>query len=100
MASSCRDGLGGGQLTPAERKIVQDAANEAGVYVRKVSREANEKSADSLARKGMLINAVSAPEIARMRDKAKPVIEKFSKEGGEAMAAEMMAEINKVRGPR
>ena len=88
------------RLTPAERKIIQDAANEAGVYERKVSREANERSVDSLARKGMLINAVAAPEIARMRDKVKPVTEKFTKDGGEAMAAEIIAEINKVRGGR
>jgi TRAP-type transport system periplasmic protein len=88
------------RLTPAERKIVQDAANEAGVYERKVSREANEKSADSLARKGVAVNAVAPPEIARMRDKVKAVTDKFTKEGGEAMAAEIMAEINAVRGRR
>ena len=32
--------------------------------------------------------------------KVKPVIDKFTKDGGEAMAAEMMAEINKVRARR
>lgn len=88
------------RLTPAEHKIIREAANEAGAYERKVSREANEKSADSLARKGMLVNAVAPAEIARMRDKVKPVTDKFTKEGGEAMAAEIMAEINKVRAKR
>jgi len=88
------------KLTPAERAIVQEAANEAGVYERRVSREANEKSADSLAKKGMLINAVAPQEIARMRDKVKPVTDKFTKDGGEAMAGAIMAEINKVRARR
>src|SRR5207249_4609586 len=88
------------RLTPAERKIIQDASNEAGDYERKVSREANEKSADNLKRKGVQINAVSPQEIARMRDKVKPVAEKFTKEGGEALANEMHAEIAKVRGRR
>lgn len=88
------------KLSPAERQIVQDAAREAGVYERKVSREANEKSADSLKAKGMLINAVAPAEIARMRDKVKPVIDKFTKEGGEALAAEINAEIAKVRARR
>jgi tripartite ATP-independent transporter DctP family solute receptor len=88
------------KLTPAERAIVQEAANEAGAYERKVSREANEKSADSLAKKGMLINAVAPQEIARMRDKVQPVTDKFTKDGGEAMAKEIMAEINKVRAKR
>ena len=77
------------RLTPAEQKIIQDAANEAGVYERKVSREANEKSADSLKKKGMQINAVAPQEIARMRDKVKPVTDKFTKEGGEALANEI-----------
>jgi tripartite ATP-independent transporter DctP family solute receptor len=88
------------RLTPAERKTIQDAANEAGVYERKVSREANEQSAGSLTRKGMLINAVAPQEIARMRDKVKPVTDKYTKEGGEAMAGEIAAEIGKVRGRR
>ena len=88
------------RLTPAERKIIQDASNEAGDYERKVSREANEKSAESLKKKGMQINAVSPQEIARMRERIKPVTEKFTKEGGEALANEMHAEIAKVRGKR
>lgn len=86
------------RLTPDERKIIQDAANEAGAYERKVSREANEKSADSLKAKGMKINEISPQEIARMRDKVKPVTDKFIKEGGEGLAKEMFDQIAKVRG--
>ena len=67
---------------------------------RKVSREANEKSAESLKKKGMQINAVSPREIARMRERIKSVSEKVTKEGGEALANEMHAEIAKVRGRR
>jgi TRAP-type transport system periplasmic protein len=88
------------QLSADERRIIQEASNEAGAYERKVSREANEKSADSLKRKGMLINTISPQEIARMRNKVKPVTDKFVKEGGEVLAAEMYAEINKVRGKK
>jgi hypothetical protein len=32
-----------------------------------------------------------------MRDKVKPVTDKYTKEGGEALAKEMMDAINKVR---
>lgn len=88
------------RLSADERKIIQDAANEAGAYERKVSREANAKSADSLREKGMKINAVAPAEIARMREKAKPVTDKFLKEGGEALAKEMFDEINRVRGTK
>ena len=85
------------RLPAGERKIVQDAVNEAGAYERKISREANEKSAESLKAKGVKINTLSPQEVARIRDKVKPVAEKFEKLGGEALAKEMYAEINKVR---
>lgn len=88
------------KLTPADRQILMDAAAEAGAYERKVSREANDKAAESLKAKGMQINTVSAAEMARMREKVGAVTAKYVKEGGEALAAEMMAEIEKVRGKR
>jgi len=85
------------RLSADERKIIQDAANEAGAYERKASREANDKSADSLRAKGMKINDIAPAEVVRMRDKVKPVTDKFLKEGGEGLAKEMFDEINKVR---
>ena len=51
----------------------------------------------SMKAKGMKINAIAPAEIVRMRDKVKPVTDKFVKEGGEALAKEMYDEINKVR---
>lgn len=88
------------KLTAAERKIVQEAANEAGSFERKVSREANAKSVESLRAKGMIINSVAPAEITRMRDKVKPVSDKYIKEGGESMAAAINAEIAKIRAQR
>lgn len=88
------------KLSAADRKIIQDAANEAGAYERTVSRQANDRSAESLKGKGMAVNAVAPAEILRMREKVKPVNDKYTKEGGEALAAEINAEIAKVRARR
>ena len=88
------------RLSPDERKIIQDAANEAGAYERKVSRETNEKAAEVLKGKGMAVNPIAPHEIERMREKVKPVTDKFVKEGGEALAQEIYAEIAKVRGKK
>jgi len=88
------------RLSAEERRIVQDAANEAGAYERKVSREANDKSADSLKAKGMKLNDVPPAELQRMREKVKPVTDKFIKEGGDALAKELIDQVNKVRGTR
>ncbi|MDB5779302.1 MAG: transporter substrate-binding protein [Polaromonas sp.] len=88
------------KLTAGERKIVQDAANEAGAYERKASRDANAKAAENLKGKGMLINVVAPAEIERMRNKVKPVSDKYVSQGGQALAEEINAEIAKVRASR
>ena len=88
------------KMTPADRAIVMDAAAEAGAYERKVSREANDKAAESLKGKGMAVNTVAPAEVARMREKVSAVNAKYVKDGGEKLAAEMMAEIEKVRAKR
>jgi TRAP-type transport system periplasmic protein len=86
------------RLSSDERTIVQSAATEAGAYERKVSREANEKSVELVKSKGMTVTEIPAQEIARMREKVKPVTDKFVKEAGEGLVKEMYAEIDKVRG--
>lgn len=64
------------RLSPAEQKILQDAALEARDYQRKVSRDAAEKAVGELQAKGMQFNALAPAEQQRMRDIAKPVTEK------------------------
>ena len=86
------------QLSPEERKIVQDAANEAGAYERQVSREMNEKSKENLKSKGMTVTEITPEERARMREKVSAVTEKFTKQFGEDLVKQMYAEIEKVRG--
>jgi TRAP-type transport system periplasmic protein len=45
----------------------------------------------------MEVNVVSPQEIARMREKVKPVVDKYTKEVGEALVKELYAEIDKVQ---
>lgn len=65
------------KLSPAERKILGDAADEARGYQRQVSRAAADKAVAELQAKGMVFNEVSAAEQARMRQIARPVTERF-----------------------
>ncbi len=64
------------RLSPAEQKILQDAAIEARDYQRKVSQEAAAKAVGELTAKGMQYNDVSPAERERMRQIAKPVVDK------------------------
>ena len=65
------------KLSPAEQKIIQDAAVEAQNYQRTVSREASSKAVNELKAKGMVHNDIAPAEMARMRAAVKPVYDKF-----------------------
>jgi tripartite ATP-independent transporter DctP family solute receptor len=65
------------KLSPAEQKIMNDAAGEARTYQRQVSRAAAQKAVGDLQGKGMQYNEVAPAEQARMRQTAKPVTDRF-----------------------
>jgi TRAP-type C4-dicarboxylate transport system substrate-binding protein len=49
---------------------------EARDYQRQISRERNAKGVEELKAKGVQVNELPAAELAKMHDKAKPVVEK------------------------
>jgi TRAP-type transport system periplasmic protein len=85
------------QLSNDERKVLQEAANEARDFERGVSREKNAVALETL-KKSMQVTELPPEEIAKMREKTKPVIDKYTKEVGEELVKEVQAEIAKVRG--
>lgn len=66
------------QLTPAEQKMMNEAANESRAYQRQVSRAAAQKAVGELQAKGLQYNEVSSAEQTRMQQIAKPVIDRFA----------------------
>ncbi|HEX4325831.1 MAG TPA: TRAP transporter substrate-binding protein [Burkholderiales bacterium] len=66
------------RLSPAEQKIMHEAADEARQYQRQVSRAAAQKSVGDLQAKGMQYNQLAPAELARMRQTAKAVTDKFA----------------------
>ncbi len=83
-------------LSADEKKILQDAANEANKFQRQVSREMAGSTLDQLKKAGMQVTEFSPAEQAKLRDKLKPVIDKH----GAAISgtvAELQAELVKVR---
>lgn len=65
------------KLTPAEQKILNDAATEARAYQRQVSRAAAQQAVGDLKAKGMQYNEIAPAELARMREVVKPINERF-----------------------
>jgi TRAP-type transport system periplasmic protein len=84
-------------LAEGDRKIIQDAANESAKYQREQSRSAAAGILENLKKNGMQVSELPAAEMAKLRDKMKPVIAKHSAAVGEANVKAVMAEIDKVR---
>lgn len=83
-------------LSPADQKVLQDAASEMSRYQRQVSREASTTALAELKKAGMQVTEFSPAEQAKLRAKLEPVIAKH----GAAIAAtvaEVQAELAKLR---
>jgi tripartite ATP-independent transporter DctP family solute receptor len=83
-------------LSPAEQKILQDAAVEARDYQRQVSRAAAEKSLADLKAKGMQVNELAPAELARMRQMVRPIYDKFTGEYDPALVKTFRAELERI----
>ena len=84
-------------LSADEKKILQDAASESARYQREQSRSAAAGILENLKKNGMQVTELPAAEVARLRDKMKPVIAKHSASVGEATVQSMMSELDKLR---
>jgi tripartite ATP-independent transporter DctP family solute receptor len=84
------------KLSPAEQKLIQEAATEAQNYQRTASREAAGKAVAELKAKGMQYNELSPVELARMRAAVKPIYEKFSAAYDPAVVALFKTELERV----
>jgi TRAP-type transport system periplasmic protein len=83
-------------LSPADRKVLQDAAVEASKFQRQASRDASATTLDALKKAGMQVSEFSPAEQAKLRDKFKPVIEKHGAAIAETVK-ELNAELAKLR---
>jgi tripartite ATP-independent transporter DctP family solute receptor len=84
-------------LSADEKKILQDAASESAKYQREQSRTAAAGILDNLKKNGMQVTELAPAEVAKLREKMKPVIAKHSAGVGEATVKAVMAELDKVR---
>ena len=83
-------------LSPAERKIIDDAADAATKNQRAQSRASLAANLELLKKNGMTITQFPPAEVAKLREKMKPVIDKHSAALGNTVA-EVQAELAKLR---
>ena len=85
------------QLSPAEKKIIDDSAKEATRYQRELSRKQSDEALAELKKLGMQVTEFSPAEMQRIRDKVKPVIDKHTAAVGADVVKQVQDEIAKVR---
>ncbi len=84
------------RLSPAEQKLIREAAIEAQDYQRKVSREASSKAVAELQAKGMIYNELAPAEVERMRATVRPVYDKFAASYDPAVVTLFRSELERV----
>ena len=83
-------------LSNDEKKILQDAALEAGKFQRQLSRDSAASQLDQLKKAGMQVTELPPAEQAKLREKMQPVIEKHGAAIAETVK-DMHAELAKLR---
>ncbi len=83
-------------LNPAEQKIIGDAAVEAAAYQRQQARDQASTALEALKKGGMTVTELSPAELAKFREKMKPVVEKHGAASPDA-TKELTAELAKLR---
>ncbi|QIL80289.1 TRAP transporter substrate-binding protein [Diaphorobacter sp. HDW4A] len=84
-------------LTPAEKKVLQDAAVKSRDFERKDTREETAKALADLKTKGMQVNELSSSEVNRMREKLTSVNANIAKSVGQSTWDEVNAAVKSVR---
>ena len=85
------------KLSPAEQKMMHDAANEARGYQRQVSRAAAQRSVAELQAKGMQFNELAPAQQQRMRQVAGQVTQRLSAGYDPATVKLYNAELERTR---
>ena len=83
-------------LNDAERKIIADAATEAAQFERQLARSSAQGDIDALRKAGMEVGELPAAEMAKFRERMKPVIDKHGAPIADTVT-ELQAELDKLR---
>ncbi|TSE24768.1 TRAP transporter substrate-binding protein [Tepidimonas aquatica] len=84
-------------LSADDRRILQEAALESAKFQRQQARASVDSTLDNLKKAGMQVSELPAAEVAKMRERMKPVIAKHTAAVGEATVAALQAELDKLR---
>jgi len=85
------------KLDQDEKDLLQQAAIEASTFQRQLSRDADSKAVAALEASGMVVTKLPPEEVARFREKTKPVADKFSAAADPALVKLLNETIQQTR---
>lgn len=85
------------RMSPAQRRIVSEAAVEASKVQRQATRESEAKLISALRAKGLVISELSPSELSRLRARMAPIADKYKALASEETVKELNAELAKAR---
>jgi tripartite ATP-independent transporter DctP family solute receptor len=85
------------KLSAAEKKIIGDAVTESSKYQREQSRKLEASITENLKKNGMQVTQLPEAEMAKLRDKMRPVTAKYGVTVGQDLVKDVQSEIEKVR---
>ena len=80
-------------LSPADRKVFEQANAEATTYQRELSRAASKQMVEELRKKGMQVAELSRDELPMIRLTTRKVIDKYAKEFGEDWVTRLSVQL-------
>ena len=85
------------KLAAPEREALRSSCTEARDYQRALSRRMTAELTDKLKKEGMTVTPLAPAEVQKMRDKLKPVTERYTAEIGPDLVAQAQQELAKLR---
>lgn len=80
------------KLSPEDQKLIQQCANEAKTYQRETNRRLDTEYLGKIKEHGVTVDTLSPEEIAKMKEEAKPIYDKFSGDIGKERLDSIMKE--------
>jgi len=87
------------KLNADEQTLIREAAREAQAYQRQITAQSQAQAYEAL-KASMQTNVIAPAEIARFREKVKPVVEQFARELDQDVVRELYGAIDQVRAGR
>ena len=84
-------------FTPAEQKIIMDAAQESALYQRKINRQMNTDYVAELRKNGMTVTELSPAELKAFQDAVQPVYTQFEDKIGKDLIQQVKDITSKIK---